>query len=447
MDEKGLESHHSPQAIGLAELSPSIEKGFRMSDIRDYDVVVVGGGPAGSTTAALLAKNGRNVMLLEREKFPRYHIGESMITGVIPALEELGLIDELDKRFQPKYGISLVWGLDSEPWRASFDQTGRYDHSWHVIRSEFDELLLDTARGFGVHVEEQAHVTAVLSDENGTVTGVTYRRGGETFHVTSRFVVDASGQARAVSRKLTEVSWQEDLRNVAIWNYFTPYVPLSDGRQGGDILVESVKTGGWIWGIPVAEDKLSLGHVLPATLVAEAAAQGLSHQGLFDRAVENSEVAKTMIANGAPVDKLRTARDWSHVCRSFHGPGWLSVGDAAGFIDPLFSQGVWLGTSGAWMAARALEAALKNPADTERALDRYELVYRVLYDEFLSFIRFFYDPNKLREIYLQRAQQDVWHPDGNLKVGFITLISGIKALPNITGFDPLGTDLPKTVRM
>lgn len=417
-----------------------------MSELPQYDVVVVGGGPAGSTTAALLAKRGRQVLLLERESFPRYHIGESMITGVIPVMEELGVIDELEARFQKKYGVSLVWGIDSEPWRASFGQTGRYDHSWHVVRSEFDLLLLNTARKHGVEVKEEAQVTEVVSGEDGAVHGVVYHHDGEKHRATARFVVDASGQSRTVSRKLTTVSWQEDLRNVAVWNYFSPYTPLPDGRQG-DILVESVKSGGWIWGIPVSETKLSLGHVLPAHQLTALTADGTTHAQLFEKAVADSVVAKTMIAGSTPTDQLRTARDWSHVCERFHGPGWLSVGDAAGFIDPLFSQGVWLGTSGAWMAARALDAALTSPADTEQALGRYEQVYRVLFDEFLSFIRFFYDPNKLREIYMERATQGVKDANGNLKVGFITLISGIKALPNITNFDPYGTDIPKAERV
>src|SRR5215813_8169161 len=193
-----------------------------MPEIRQYDVVVVGGGPAGSTTAALLAKRGREVLVLERERFPRYHIGESLITGVIPVINELGLVDELEARFQKKYGVTLVWGSDPEPWRVSFGQAGRYDHSWHVIRSEFDDLLLDNARRLGVRVEEEAHVTEVLTGEDGEVQGVMYKYGGEKHRATARFVVDASGQSRAVCRKLTNVSWQDELRNVAVWSYFGP---------------------------------------------------------------------------------------------------------------------------------------------------------------------------------------------------------------------------------
>ncbi|MFE1057047.1 NAD(P)/FAD-dependent oxidoreductase [Streptomyces rochei] len=405
-----------------------------MADVQ-YDVVVVGGGPAGSTIAGLLAKQGRRVFLMERESFPRYHIGESLVTGMIPVMEELGVVEELEKRFRPKSGINLVWGKDPQPWRSDFSATGGlYDHSWHVRRDEFDKLLLDNARRLGVEVVEQAQVTEVLQDADGRVTGVAYTHAGGAHTAHGRFVVDASGQSRTLTRKLTGITWQEDLRNLAIWGYTEKYTPQ---EFPDDILVEAIESGGWMWGIPLADDKLSVGYVLPVEQLAELTRQGRTQQEVFAEGLASSRIAKTMV-DVATVGELRTTRDWSHICDAFHGPGWVAVGDSAAFIDPLFSSGVWLGTSGAWLAARALDAALENPAEERQALERFDATYRQLYHDILAYVRYFMDPNRLREEYMERARAIGQTYIENSAVGFIALISGIKSLPEVVSFDPMG---------
>lgn len=406
-----------------------------MSDV--YDVVVVGGGPAGSTVAGLLAKQGRSVLLLERERFPRYHIGESLVTGMIPVMEELGVAEQLE-RFRRKSGITLVWGQDPLPWRTDFSQTGgNYEYSWHVKRSEFDELLLNNARRLGVRVVEEAGVSDVLTDDSGTVTGVVYTHQGQQHRAESTFVVDASGQNRTITRKLTGVTWQEDLRNVAVWGYFSAFQPLEEAPD--DILVEAIEGGGWMWGIPLSDTELSLGYVLPVDQLTEALRQGRTQQEVFAEGLASSRVAKTMV-DPADIGELRTTRDWSHVSDSFYGPGWVAVGDTAAFIDPLFSSGVWLGTSGAWLAARAIDAALTDPSKQGQALERFDGVYRQLFSDILAYVRYFMDPTRLREEYMERAQQIGRVYAENSRVGFITLISGIKALPELVSFDPMGME-------
>ncbi|GAB7181542.1 dehydrogenase (flavoprotein) [Kitasatospora sp. Ki12] len=409
-----------------------------MTGTKQYDVVVVGGGPAGSTAASFLAKAGRSVLVLERERFPRYHIGESLVTGMSPMLEELGVLDECERRFQRKTGINLKWGKDPQPWRSDFSQAiGGHDHTWHVRRDEFDQLLLDNARELGADVIEEAHVTEVLTDETGTVTGVVYTHQGTKHRVTSRYVVDASGQSRTVTRKLTGVTWQEDLRNVAVWSYFEGYTPIDDPY---DIMVEALDQGGWIWGIPLSDNQLSMGYVLPADQLSEATRAGRSQQEVFEQGIANSTIARTMVEKATRTGEMHTARDWSHVSDSFHGPGWVAVGDTAAFIDPLFSSGVWLGTSGAWLAARAINAALDNPKDADQALGNFDAVYRRLYDDILAYVRFFMDPTRLREEYMERAQGIGRTYIENSRVGFITLISGVKALPELVSFDPMGEE-------
>ncbi|GHJ36765.1 NAD(P)/FAD-dependent oxidoreductase [Streptomyces sp. TS71-3] len=412
-----------------------------MSRTENVDVVVVGGGPAGSTIGALLAKAGHSVLILERERFPRYHIGESMVSGMAPLMEELGLIEELDVRFQHKSGISLRWGRDPEPWRsdfsAAFSSTGsHFTHAWHVRRGEFDELMLDNAQKLGAEARQEAQVTEILRDDAGAVTGVVYKHGGESHRVSSRFVVDASGQNRLLTRELTQTTWQEDLRNVAVWSYVDSYHPI---EYKDDILVEAIQGGGWVWGIPLSETTLSVGYVLSAEKLSEATRGGRSHRDVFIECLEASHVAKTMI-DPAAVGELRTARDWSHVSDTFHGPGWVAVGDAAAFIDPLFSSGVWLGTSGAWLAARAIGAALEDPEQEQRALERFDELYRQLFKDILGYVRFFMDPTRLREEYMERAQEIQKMVTSSSRVGFISMISGVGAIADVVNFDPMGVE-------
>ena len=413
----------------------------------DVDVVVIGGGPGGAATAGLLAQRGHRVLVLEREKFPRYHIGESLITGVLPAIEELGLRQRLDQLgFTKKYGGTLLWGKNTSPvpaWRAlgprgggpghgtwgfRFSEASNYEYSYQVRRADFDALLLGRARELGAHVIEEATVKEPLFDGD-RVVGVSYAQKGETERrtATSRLVIDASGQAHILARSLDLIEWHDDLRNIAVWSYFQGCDRYT-GNRFGDILTEARPTG-WFWFIPLHDGTVSIGYVTP---IEEFQKSGKTLEELYTSEMAAADEVRTLTENAFRVSGFRSIRDWSYTCRRFHGPGWALVGDAAAFIDPLLSTGVTLAMRGAHGLAETADAALRDPDSEDRLLDRYEKNYRDFLESLLEFVRFFYDRNRPKEDYWDKAQQTI-DPDGlrPRRMDFATMLSGLTGIKEI----------------
>jgi flavin-dependent dehydrogenase len=390
------------------------------------DVVVIGAGPAGATVAAILAREGHRVAVLEREKFPRYHIGESLITGCIPVLEELGVWERMDQiGFRKKYGATLLWGAEVEPWGFRFADGGEYEHSYQVRRADFDAMLLARARDMGATVIEEATVRDV-DFEGDRAVGVTFaRRGGDGVErIAATMVLDASGQGRLIGRRMDLVDWHEDLRNVAVWNYFQDFEP-QEGNRAGDIIVENMP-GGWFWFIPLSDGTVSVGYV---TSIAYLKSSDLSPEELFSAEVSRSVEVRRRTANATMVSGFRTIRDWSYTCTQFHGPGWALVGDAAAFIDPLLSTGVTLAMRGARSVAKAVDETLRNPAAEEKAFDAYETSYRDFLGSILGFVRFFYNKTKVKDEYHAHAQKLIDPTQLNdPEVDFATLLSGLSVL-------------------
>lgn len=398
----------------------------------ECDVVVIGGGPAGASSAALLAQRGHRVLLLEREKFPRYHIGESLLTGCLPVIDQLGLTQRLDEAgFVKKYGSTLFWGKTKEPWdfRFSdarthdfrFNDASKYDYAYQVRRAEFDALLLDRARECGVTVVEEAVVQEVQFAGNH-VTGLSYRTGaGDVVQVAGRMVLDASGQSRTIARQLDLVEWHDDLRNVATWGYFKGCDYL-DGRKAGDTVTEN-RRDGWLWFIPVQDDTVSVGYVTP---VDKLAADPRSLDAIFDAERRGSSGVGVLTRDAVQIGKSRTIRDWSYCSTTFHGPGWALVGDAAAFVDPLLSTGVTLAMRAASWVAESVDEALREPGKAEEAMARYDHNYRTFFDQVLTFIRFFHNSWRTKVDYWEGAQQVVdpqrYNPP---KADFAVLLSGL----------------------
>lgn len=389
-----------------------------------FDVIIIGGGPAGATTAGLLAKAGRHVLVVDRERFPRYHIGESLIPAFMRPMDELGITQRMDDRgFEQKYGGTLVWGNQQVPWNFAFIKGGPYKYAFHTRRADLDAMILDRARELGAYVLEETTVKDTIEDENGRVTGIRYAvRGLDTvWEARANLVIDASGQARVISRKLSDITWHEELRNVAVWTYYDNCDRLP-GDEWTNILIEGLQEG-WFWAIPIDKRTTSVGYV---TRSAMAGTSDKSLPELFTAQREKTVKLKTLIGDARQAAGFRTARDWSYTSGRFYGNGWVCVGDSAAFVDPLFSTGVALATLAGSTLAKIVDKVLDHPQIEEKALDRYATAYRAFFDEIRSFVERFYDQTKYKEFYYSLAQEIV-DPDkkNEPSADFVTLISGL----------------------
>ncbi len=397
---------------------------------------MVGGGPAGAVTAGLLAKEGRRVLVLERDKFPRYHIGESLNPGLVPALERMGVRERLDEiGYLRKYGATFVWGAGIEPWDFRFNEGSPYENVHQVRRADFDALLLARARELGAVVVEEATVKDILQDGD-RVTGVTYQPKGAATPRTarSRMLVDASGQQHLLARRFDLIEWHDDLRNIAVWSYWQG-CERYPGNRAGDTLIENLPDG-WLWYIPLSDGTVSIGYVTPVDAYKKEAPRDAE---AFVRAkiAESCEVSR-LTRDAVQVAGMRTIKDWSYRATRFHGPGWALVGDAAAFVDPLLSSGVTLALRAAERLADGLGRVLDKPECEEEVLQRYQKNYQEFLGVILEFVRVFYDRTRLKEEYWDEAQRAI-DPNGllNSKADFVTLISGLYGTAEI--FEPVDT--------
>ena len=418
----------------------------------EYDAVIVGGGPAGSTIATLLAMKNRRVLLLESEKFPRYHIGESLVPGLLPVLDELNVLDKVRAHgFVKKNGITFVWGKNSELWTIRFDEKSpaakKYGSTFQVIRSEFDNLLLRHAESKGVDVCEEHKVIDVIF-EGDRCKGVKYKNSqGEVKEVRAHYTVDASGQAAVLGKYLDTVDYDPKLKSVATWAYFNRVTPEA-GERNGNILVESTPYG-WLWAIPQHDGRTSVGWVAWATKYKELL--GGSVATTFAKVLDSSSEARRRLQGAQQDSEIYSTRDWSYRCRQLTGPGFLMVGDAAGFVDPLFSTGVWLATKAASLGAQTINESLENPDQEQESMKVYEASYQHFLSQILDFVCCFYDSSLVREEYFHKAQE-ILDPEkkDTARGDFIQLISGVSGLHRFLesgGKAPIGVDYKTEVKV
>ncbi len=359
------------------------------------DVVIIGGGPAGSVAASCLRQKGLSVIVLEKAVFPRFHLGESLLPQSLEILEQIGALAKVEQRFLRKYGARFHDDIRSKKDRFSFDAAWKTtssdgtaktprDHAFQVPRDELDALLLDHARELGADVRERWTATKLRkTSDDAPVSGVfATDPEGVLRTIEARFVIDASGRDALTAHASRSTSKIDGLDQTAIYAHFEG-IPRQAGDLAGDIdivLFASQACAGfgaepqvkmrpnWFWFIPFKDGRTSVGAVVSRAWIQQAASS--STNDLFDRAVSESATARALLADARCLwTKKEAAADFSYRVGAMSGPGWLAVGDAGGFIDPLFSTGVHLAMSGASLAADAIAAILSSPdASSERAI-------------------------------------------------------------------------------
>lgn len=360
------------------------------------DVLIVGGGPAGSTVACLLARAGFSVRLLEKERFPRFHIGESLLPYNVPLFKRLGVWERmLEHGFQRKFGGQFVFEPGGETLRLDFQNSLDSDlpMALQVRRAELDHILLDNARQSGAEVQEEAQVEDVLFDEAGGARGVRARRQGETVDMEARVVIDATGRDTLLGHRLGLKTKDPQLGQAALYCHYRG-ADMGLGPEGGDILVVGGEYG-WFWMIPLDTETTSVGVVFPSRVLKETRQDGCvrSPSEIFDRLVARSPQVSSRLRPAERARDVEGAADFSYRCDRFVGDGWMMVGDAAGFLDPVFSSGVLLAMRGAEHAADLLARRLKRPGPvTADQLRSYERFVRRGLDRFRRYILAYYDP-------------------------------------------------------
>lgn len=357
----------------------------------DFDFAVAGGGPAGTSAAIALAQRGHSVVLLEREKFPRFHIGESLLATANEQFDALGVADKIAAaNFPVKWGARLMTH-DGEAGRgvdfANVPQLKR-PQTYQVCRADFDRILMERAREAGADVREEHRVLACDFTPEAVVLDVV-PPSGEAQRLRVRAIVDATGRAGLLATKFRLRSDEPSLANIAIFAHYKG-VPLLPGDRPNDIRLIAREDAGWFWLIPISDELMSVGVVLPKTLFVQMPA-GTNEERLAATIADTPVVAELM-KDAERVWPVRVEKDFSYSASTYAGERWILAGDAGSFLDPVFSTGVTIAMESGIEAAEELDRARKANDFSARAFAAFSRRQKWRYETFRRFVVGFYTP-------------------------------------------------------
>src|SRR5881409_1317425 len=351
-----------------------------------YDVAIIGGGPAGSTAGALLARAGRRVIVFEREKFPRFHIGESLLPFSMKAFTRMGLHEKfLRAGFLKKFGGEIFGACSDQGTKFYFKDGFRSqtDHAYQVTRGDFDKVLLDHAAECGAEVCEQISVDRVQFSQDNVELAV--KSNGSSQSIRARYLIDASGRASVLGRHFKIKKTYDHLQKLSIFAHYDG-VWRAEGIDGTlTVLIRAIDR--WFWLIPLSAERTSVGVVLDTEAFRNSK---LGAEDFLKQALSEQPIIAKRMTDARRVSQVYVEADFSYRSARLHGDRWLLAGDAAGFIDPIFSSVVFLAVFSGEQCADVLREVLAHPRKTKRLFTGYERAVNRAMDIYLRFVDAWY---------------------------------------------------------